>query len=150
LRRIPIALIALGLLAFGLAACGSDSSSSGTSTPAASADADADEDATAAPAATGPADETIQVSAPADGSLKFDPGTLKAKAGTVEFDFSNPAQVEHNLCVRSASGDELGCSSDVEGDSTSLTVDLEPGKYVVYCGEPGHEEGGMTDTLTVT
>jgi uncharacterized cupredoxin-like copper-binding protein len=142
LRRIPIALIVLTLVALGLAACGGDTSST-------TADADADADATA-PAATGPADQTIQISAPADGSLAFDQKSLKTNAGTVALDFENPASVEHNLCVRSVSGDDLGCSADISESSTTLTVDLQPGKYVVYCGEPGHEEGGMTTPLVVS
>ena len=142
MRRIPIALIVLTLAALGLAACGSDSSS-------ATAEADSDTDASA-PAATGPADQTIQISAPADGSLAFDQKSLKASAGTVALDFDNPASVEHNVCVRSTSGDELGCSEDISQSSTTLTVDLQPGRYVVYCGEPGHEEGGMTAPLSVS
>ena len=157
MRRIPIALLVLVPLALGLAACGGGdatsadppASASATAPVAAEDDGDADEDATA-PASTGPADERIQVSAPADGTLVFDQKGLKAKAGTVELDFDNPSPVSHNVCVRSASGDELGCSEDVTQGSSTLTVDLQPGRYTLYCGEPGHEEGGMAIPLTVS
>ena len=141
-RKLPVLIGVAAAMSFGLAACGSDSSS-------ATAEADSDTDASA-PAATGPADQTIQISAHADGSLAFDQKSLKASAGTVALDFDNPASVGHNVCVRSTSGDELGCSEDISQSSTTLTVDLQPGRYVVYCGEPGHEEGGMTAPLSVS
>ena len=154
MRRIPIALIVLALIALGLAACGGGDDSTSADAPASASavaddDGDADEDATASPVATGPVDESVQASAPADGSLVFDQKSLKAKAGTVELDFDNPSAVSHNICVRSSSGDELGCSEDVTQGSSTLTVDLQPGKYTVYCGEPGHKEGGMAIPLTV-
>jgi plastocyanin len=149
-KRILLVVLAVGLLSAGLAACGGDSSTGSTSASAESGDGDSDVDATTTTQSTGPVDQTIDVSAPENGAFAFDQKTLTAKAGTDEFDFSNPASQEHNFCIRSASGDELGCSADIAGDSTSLTVDLKPGKYVFYCGEPGHEDGGMKGTLTVT
>lgn len=35
------------------------------------------------------------------------------------------------------------------GKSGSLTLDLKPGKYVLFCNEPGHFKDGMLTRLTV-
>jgi uncharacterized cupredoxin-like copper-binding protein len=35
------------------------------------------------------------------------------------------------------------------GKSGSLTLDLKPGKYVLFCNEPGHYKDGMVTHLTV-
>ncbi len=40
---------------------------------------------------------------------------------------------------------------DIESDATpSLTVDLDPGHYVVFCNLPGHYKQGMSAEFTVT
>jgi len=31
-----------------------------------------------------------------------------------------------------------------------VSVTLKPGKYVFYCNVPGHRQGGMQGTLTVS
>src|SRR3954451_15109449 len=36
------------------------------------------------------------------------------------------------------------------GKGGTLTLDLKPGHYVVFCNEPGHFQGGMHAELTVT
>jgi len=43
---------------------------------------------------------------------------------------------------------ELG---DLEpGGSSSMTMDLAPGKYLLFCNLPGHFKSGMYEVLTVT
>jgi uncharacterized cupredoxin-like copper-binding protein len=45
---------------------------------------------------------------------------------------------------------DLGEVSELDpGKSGTLTLDLKPGKYVVYCNVPGHYMGGMWALLTV-
>ena len=34
-------------------------------------------------------------------------------------------------------------------DPPALTVDLPPGRYVLFCDLPGHEAAGMASTITV-
>ena len=42
-------------------------------------------------------------------------------------------------------------SSDLDpGKSGKLVMDLAPGRYVVFCNQPGHFAGGMHLVLTVT
>jgi uncharacterized cupredoxin-like copper-binding protein len=38
---------------------------------------------------------------------------------------------------------------DLDGEAT-LTLDLEPGGYILFCNLEGHYLGGMTETLEVT
>ncbi len=145
IKRTMLILGLVAALALGVSACGS---SSDTSTTAADTDSTEAETAatTATPAAGG---EAVPVTAAADGSLAYDEKSLSAKSGAVDLQLDNPSSTEHNVCVRSDSGDELGCSDDTQGGSVDLSVDLKPGTYEFYCSEPGHEEAGMKGTLTV-
>ena len=45
----------------------------------------------------------------------------------------------------------LGEVSELEpGKAGSLTVDMKPGKYVLFCNIPAHYQGGMWTEITVT
>jgi plastocyanin len=91
----------------------------------------------------------LELSAPADGSLAFEPESLEASAGEVTIDFQNPASVEHDVHIEQ-DGEELAASDLVADDeSTTATAELESGEYAFYCAVPGHREGGMEGTLTV-
>ena len=127
-------LTALALAAALLAGCGGDDEEE----PA----------ATQAPATTGGGGgATVMVSAPADGSLKFDQATLSAKAGTVTFDFTNPSGVPHAFEVEGNGVEEE--TETVTGGDASVTVDLEAGEYTYYCPVGQHRQAGMEGTLTV-
>jgi plastocyanin len=91
--------------------------------------------------------ETVEVSSPADGSLKFDQSELTAPAGEVTFTYSNPSQVPHAFEVE-GQGVEEETETFTEGED-SITVQLEPGEYVYYCPVGSHREAGMEGTLTV-
>ena len=91
----------------------------------------------------------LDLSAPEDGSLAFDPSTLKAPAGKVTITFTNPASVPHNVHIEK-DDEDLAASEDVaDGESTEASADLEAGDYTFYCSIPGHREGGMEGTITV-
>lgn len=133
-------LIALAVATVVFAGCGGgDDESAATPEPTASA--------TQAPASGGGGGETVKVSAPPDGSLKFDQSSLSAKAGKVTFKFSNPSAVPHAFEVE-GKGVEEGTETVTNSDS-SVTVDLKPGSYEYYCPVPGHREAGMEGKLTV-
>src|SRR5215210_499774 len=106
-------LIALALSTALLAGCGGDDEEQPAATP----------EATQEPASGGGGGEKVKVSAPEDGSLKFDQSTLKAKAGKVTFDFSNPSSVPHAFEVE-GNGVEDETDTITAGEE-SVTVDLK-------------------------
>jgi plastocyanin len=73
----------------------------------------------------------------------FEPSSLSVAAGaTVEV--SNDGESPHNITIEGQGIDE-----DVEaGQSTSVTFDLEPGDYIMFC--EFHRGAGMEGTLTVS
>jgi plastocyanin len=91
----------------------------------------------------------LSIAANAEGQLKFNTTSLTAKAGKVSINFSNPASLEHNLTVASASGAVVGSTPTFQGGSKTASLDLKPGTYKFYCSVPGHRAGGMEGTLTV-
>jgi plastocyanin len=133
-------LIAVALATALFAGCGGDDEE----TPAATAEA------TQAPAEDGGGGggETLDFSAPADGSLKFEQGDVTAKAGSVTINFSNPSSVPHAVEIE-GNGVEEETETVTGGDAPPLTVDLKAGTYTYYCPVGGHEQAGMKGTLTV-
>jgi plastocyanin len=137
-------MLVVGLLvaALTLAACGGgddEGSSSGS---------EATETATPTEAAGGGAGETLQLAAPADGSLKFDKTSLTAKAGKVTIEFDNPSSVPHAVEVEGNGVEEE--TKTVTKDKASVTVDLKPGTYDFYCPVGNHRAEGMEGKLTVS
>ena len=104
-------------------------------------------EATQAPASSGGGGEQVKVSAPADGSLKFEQSSLTAKAGKVTFNFTNPSSVPHAFEVE---GNGVEEETDViTKGKASVTVDLKPGSYTYYCPVGSHRQAGMEGKLTV-
>ncbi len=133
---------AFAALALALAACGGGSSSStapGTTAPAAGGGG----------GGGGGGGATVSVSADPSGALKFEQATLQASAGKDTFDFTNDSPVEHDFCIESSSGAQLGCSDPVTGGSSTLTATLQPGTYTFYCSIDGHRQAGMEGKLIV-
>jgi len=146
IKRTMLILGLVGAMAIGLAACGSSDDTS--TTAAETTESTAETTAATDTGATG-GGEAVTVTAASDGSLAFDEKSLDATAGTVDLQLDNPSSTEHDVCVRSDSGEELGCSDDAEEGTADLSVDLQSGNYEFYCSEPGHEEAGMKGTLSV-
>ena len=147
---------ALGLSAFAMGCGGSDSTSS------TAADSDEDATTTTSVAASGPA---VKVDM---GEFFYKPEALTAKAGGVEIDAANIGKTVHELVVAKTDDapDKLPTASDGSVDEESLdvpgeiadvapnssgtaTLDLQPGKYVIFCNLPGHYASGMYGSLTV-
>jgi plastocyanin len=94
------------------------------------------------------ASSTVALSAPADGSKKFDATELTAKAGEVKIVFDNPSSVPHGVSI---SGNGTDAAGDViTGAETSFTVALKPGRYSFYCPVGDHRAQGMEGTITVS
>ena len=148
----PSAVPLLAVAAVALAGCGSSSKSSSSSAPAG---AGAPESRTSAPASTAStpsssaASTTLSLEADPSGQLRYDATSLTAKAGTVAIDFTNKAELAHNVTVEASDGSKLGATETFSGGSKTLSVTLKPGTYKFFCSVPGHRQAGMEGTLTV-
>lgn len=88
---------------------------------------------------------TLQLKADATGMPKFDKQTLEAPAGKVTLRLVNPAPLPHNIGIEGvAVGKTVG-----KGGVSTVTAELEPGRYTFYCAVPGHAAAGMKGTLVV-
>lgn len=117
--------------------------------------------------------ETVRVDLmeKSDGGMAMKTSTDSVSTGKVTFDATNVSKdIEHEFLIAPLKGDlknvpyddskgvvneaalkgvrELG---DLEpGKSGTMTLDLKPGKYLLFCNKPGHFRAGMYHLLTVT
>jgi uncharacterized cupredoxin-like copper-binding protein len=104
-------------------------------------------DSGSGPSGTAKADgqNTVQIPADANGQLAYQFKSAEAQAGKVTIESQNDSSVPHNIALKDGPEGEV-----VQGGKTStVTADLKPGKQTFYCSVPGHEQAGMTGTLTV-
>jgi plastocyanin len=92
---------------------------------------------------------TIALAADPNGGLSFDKKQISAKAGSVTIAFTNSAPLEHNVTIAEG-GKLLGATPTFVRGSRSVTLTLKAGTYTFYCSVPGHRQGGMEGTLSVT
>lgn len=71
-------------------------------------------------------------------------------AGPTTFEITNDGTIEHNFEVEGQGIEEELPENLAPGASGTLTVDLEPGTYEVYCPVGNHADEGMRLELTVT
>ena len=118
----------------------------GLSEPAASPEATEEESPEATEEAA--AGEEVEVSL---SEFTIDMPT-ELSAGSVTFSISNDGEFPHSFEIENEDmGFEEGLDANLEpGDSDTLTVDLEPGTYVIYCPVGNHREMGMEVELTVS
>jgi len=80
--------------------------------------------------------------------FKYDPATITVKAGQpVKLTLQNEGTVVHDFHI-----DDLGVVSPKVQPKSQSNFEFTPSKsgtFKIICHEPGHEEGGMTGTLTV-
>src|SRR5688500_12439463 len=99
------------------------------------------------PSGTAEADakNTLQIPADPNGQLAYQFKSAEAKAGKATLESQNDSSVPHNIALKGGPEGEI-----VQGGKTStISVDLKPGKETFYCSVPGHEQAGMKGTLTV-
>jgi plastocyanin len=84
---------------------------------------------------------------PAIDGTAFASKAAEAPAGKVTFDMPNKSGLPHNIAIK---GPASGAGKVVpQGQTSTFTVTLKPGKYTFFCQVPGHEAAGMKGTLTV-
>jgi uncharacterized cupredoxin-like copper-binding protein len=74
---------------------------------------------------------------------------IAVHAGQVTFDVQNDGKIPHDLVVQ---GNGVDAKTPLlnAGQSKTLSVDLKPGTYDLFCSVPGHKEAGMDVKLTVS
>ncbi len=141
--------VALATIAVGVAGCGSDDESKDSGGGgAASEPAPAPAQTQTESRSGGGGGAPIKLSADPGGQLKFDKTSITAKAGKVTLVMDNPSSIPHAVSIEGNGIDEDGNTVEKGGKST-VSAELEPGKYEFYCPVPGHEPAGMKGELTV-
>jgi plastocyanin len=139
MRKLVLLLAVLALVAFGLVACGGDDDDTTT--------AGGETTATETTGGGGGGGSTVEVTASAD-QLAYDQSSLETGSGSVTIDFTNPSTTGHDIRIEDESGEDIGGTDVIADDSTTATVELEPGSYTFFCSVPGHREAGMEGSLT--
>jgi plastocyanin len=152
MRRLLQPAAAATTLALVAGACGSSSSPSATPSGGGSTTTSAIHTSPASGGAKPPAATAeLTIMAMPDGSLMFTRRHYTVAAGTVRITFRNSSGESHNLYVQQGTaGKVLGGTPTITSGSETLTLHLARGTYTYYCDVPGHREGGMQGTLTVT
>ena len=144
-HRLSVGLAALALTVSALAGCGGDDGGSAAETSATTATSASE---TPAPT-TGTSAETQSITATeADFSISLDQDTLPA--GTYDNEVVNDGKATHDLVVQRDGADVASSDTIAPGQSTTVSVALEPGEYVFYCSIGNHRTMGMELTVTVT
>jgi plastocyanin len=111
-----------------------------------------------APGAGKPAVEKagkLELAANPAGQLAYTTAKAEATPGAVTITMANMSGVMHNIAVEAgengatAKGSPIAASSFISKGTTSVTVNLKPGKYTFFCQAPGHRAAGMYGTITV-
>lgn len=90
--------------------------------------------------------EAVQITAT---DFALDPAEVTVDAaGATTFTLANDGQTAHALEIE-GNGVEEKTDTVAPGESASVTVDLEPGEYELYCPIGNHREQGMEATLVV-
>ena len=154
--RRPIAgIAALALAGAVLSACGggasgSDAAAGTTSSAQSSAQSSSSTAADSSAGSTsGSSTDAESVTATeADFSIHLDEDNLKA--GDYKITVRNNGSATHDLVVEQNGSDVAKSDTVGPGDATTLTVTLQPGKYVFYCSIGNHRAMGMETTVTVS
>ena len=146
------AVLALGLA--GLTACGgSDTGSTPAGSAGTASSSSSPSSAAASPSggsaqAGGSAEAEAITATEKDFSISLDEDSLTAGSYTITV--VNDGNATHDLAVEE-NGTTRATSDTVRpGQSTTLTVDLDPGEYTFYCSIGNHRAMGMELTVQVT
>jgi plastocyanin len=93
----------------------------------------------------------LRIDADPSGQLAYLASDASAPAGALEIASQNESTTPHDIALEDDGGEPLGKGETVSGGGVSMfSVDLQPGRYTFYCTLPGHRDGGMEGTLTVS
>ncbi|HLI50655.1 MAG TPA: cupredoxin domain-containing protein [Thermomicrobiaceae bacterium] len=144
--KVAVALAAIAVLAFALAACGGSSSSSSGSSSASSSASSSSSSSASSSSSSGGASSTISVTEK-EYHITLSPAT--AKAGEVTFNIKNTGTIDHDIEVLQGTTSKGKTSLISPGKTATLKVNLSAGTYDVICTVSGHRALGMDTKLTV-
>ena len=82
--------------------------------------------------------------------FSFDLPSEELAAGEYTFELTNDGEGNHDLVVE-RDGEDVAATDPIgPGDTTTLTVTLEPGEYVFYCSVADHRSRGMEVPVSVS
>lgn len=122
-------------LLFAVAACSSGGYGSGDSNKT-----------TPAPSGSGPV-TTVQVQ---ENEYHISLSQSAFPAGRYSFVVNDTGQADHALSISGPNLSKASTKTVEPGAKTQLDVTLQPGTYKLWCPVDGHEQLGMTATITVT
>jgi plastocyanin len=140
-----LCLLAIAIAGISVGACGGDDEE-----PASGSGSGSQSGSGGSSGGGGGGGEKLSLAAAESGGLSFDKKKLSAKAGEVTITLDNPAsdQLPHAIAVEGGGVDESGDTVQ-PGEKSTVTADLEAGKYTFYCPVGNHRQSGMEGTLTV-
>jgi len=152
--RFGVMIVLMGVLGWGLAACGGDAP---TATPQPAATTLAVPGATGVSAAPGATSTTCSCSAPSEQEVdvtlqefSITPAQITVNAGKVRFVVTNNGALSHNFTISTDSGTLGATPTFAATDSPQvLEVVLKPGTYQTLCSVPGHAQHGQRGMITV-
>jgi uncharacterized cupredoxin-like copper-binding protein len=81
--------------------------------------------------------------------IRLTPSTVNVdKSGLIKINAKNNGSTVHALTIDAPQG-EVETSDIQPGQSTSIEVNLKPGRYTIFCPVDNHREQGMRGTLVV-
>jgi plastocyanin len=83
--------------------------------------------------------------------IDFDSDVYELTSGEQRVAYRQEGETRHTLLVETADGTAIdGFELEVDGSSSDVgTVDLEAGRYTLYCDVAGHRAAGMEADLVV-
>jgi plastocyanin len=75
--------------------------------------------------------------------------TSEFSPGIYTFEIVNKGKVAHNLHIMGPGIEDAGSDNMASGHSTTLTVTLEVGEYILFCASGDHRTEGMQVNITV-
>jgi plastocyanin len=101
----------------------------------------------ASPTAPPPA-EAVEITV---SDFMIEPADVTATGPTVLFEVTNDGPTPHNFTIRNDADEVVAATTDLStGEAETLSVELGPGTYTIFCSLAGHESLGMSGTLVVS
>ncbi|HET9105416.1 MAG TPA: plastocyanin/azurin family copper-binding protein [Solirubrobacteraceae bacterium] len=90
----------------------------------------------------------LQIDADPTGQLKYLASSATATPGQVTIDMLNKSSTPHDIAISGNGVSQVG-KIVANGGTSTVSVNLKPGKYTFFCTVPGHRAAGMVGTITV-